>query len=408
MLKAVSGCGPDAWPDWKNWGAGSVSCASLRSSQPRGSNRYAVNHLIRREKREPAPPPSKPAAKRRFQVKRKQRETPMRDRFVLEYLKDFNATRAAIRSGYSPKTAASQGQRLLKSPIVGAAISKAQIDLLKATEVSPERVLKALAETAFLDPGEFFDNHGKLRPIDKMPQAARRHILDVLKVEELFENRRGKTKHIGRRYKLNLSCKSAALKALVKYLQKSTAISRVAGDDKSEPKSPSPAEMKGRGSFRQQRFAVEYLKDSNATQAAIRAGYSPKTAASQGQRLLISPTVGAAIAQARSKLLKNSEISIERCRNELASIAFFDFGDCFDKKGSLLPINRMPERARRALTRFEFEELFDSDRVKKMHIGRYCKITYSKEAALEMLAEDLKLINPKGRESRSHGSRPSR
>ena len=36
--------------------------------------------------------------------------------FILEYQKDFNATRAAVAVGYSPKTAYSQGQRLLKDP----------------------------------------------------------------------------------------------------------------------------------------------------------------------------------------------------------------------------------------------------------------------------------------------------
>lgn len=42
--------------------------------------------------------------------------------FILEYQKDFNATQAAIRSGYSAKTAYSQGQRLLKSPEVRKAL----------------------------------------------------------------------------------------------------------------------------------------------------------------------------------------------------------------------------------------------------------------------------------------------
>ena len=42
--------------------------------------------------------------------------------FILEYQKDFNATQAAVRAGYSAKTAYSQGQRLLKSPEIRKAL----------------------------------------------------------------------------------------------------------------------------------------------------------------------------------------------------------------------------------------------------------------------------------------------
>lgn len=50
-------------------------------------------------------------------------------RFVAEYLIDFNATQAAIRSGYSEKTARSQGQRLLTN-----------VDIKKAISVERERI----------------------------------------------------------------------------------------------------------------------------------------------------------------------------------------------------------------------------------------------------------------------------
>ncbi len=51
---------------------------------------------------------------------------------------------------------------------------------------------------------------------------------------------------------------------------------------------------------RQARFVEEYLLDLNATQAAIRAGYSKKTAYSQGERLLRNVEVAAAVAEAKS------------------------------------------------------------------------------------------------------------
>lgn len=46
---------------------------------------------------------------------------------------------------------------------------------------------------------------------------------------------------------------------------------------------------------RQQRFVAEYLVDLNATQAAIRAGYSPKTASQIGERLLRKPQLAKAV-----------------------------------------------------------------------------------------------------------------
>ena len=64
-------------------------------------------------------------------------------------------------------------------------------------------------------------------------------------------------------------------------------------------------------SSKRARFAEEYSIDSNATQAAVRAGYSPRTAYSQGQRLLKNVEVAAAIELTRSKLTERTELSAE-------------------------------------------------------------------------------------------------
>ncbi|WP_269715780.1 terminase small subunit [Caulobacter sp. NIBR2454] len=72
-------------------------------------------------------------------------------RFVEEYLVDLNATQAAIRAGYSPKTAYSQGQRLLKYAEVAAAVAKAQEERAERTKVTADRVLTELAKIGFSD-----------------------------------------------------------------------------------------------------------------------------------------------------------------------------------------------------------------------------------------------------------------
>lgn len=73
---------------------------------------------------------------------------------------------------------------------------------------------------------------------------------------------------------------------------------------------------------KQARFAAEYIIDLNATRAAVRAGYSEKTAASQGARLLTNVKVQAVIQAAKEERSKRTEITADRVLQELASIGF--------------------------------------------------------------------------------------
>lgn len=68
--------------------------------------------------------------------------------FVREYLVDFNATQAAIRAGYSSKTAGQIGHELLKKPEVQAALKEGQNRLAEATETEAEWVRRRLKEEA--------------------------------------------------------------------------------------------------------------------------------------------------------------------------------------------------------------------------------------------------------------------
>jgi phage terminase small subunit len=75
---------------------------------------------------------------------------------------------------------------------------------------------------------------------------------------------------------------------------------------------------------KQQRFVDEYLIDLNATQAAIRAGYSKKTADQQASRLLTNVKVGEYLAKRRNDLQGRVEISQDMVLRELAKIGFSD------------------------------------------------------------------------------------
>lgn len=77
------------------------------------------------------------------------------------------------------------------------------------------------------------------------------------------------------------------------------------------PRKPKPAL-----SPKQQRFVSEYLKDLNAKQAAIRSGYSAKTAEQQGSRLLRNAQVASAVQRGQKKVAKRSEITVESLARE--------------------------------------------------------------------------------------------
>jgi phage terminase small subunit len=78
---------------------------------------------------------------------------------------------------------------------------------------------------------------------------------------------------------------------------------------------------------KQERFVAEYLIDLNATQAAIRAGYSEKTAAAIGSENLTKPEIAAAIADGRAKLASKAEVTAERVISELAKLGFANMAD---------------------------------------------------------------------------------
>lgn len=74
--------------------------------------------------------------------------------------------------------------------------------------------------------------------------------------------------------------------------------------------------------LRKARFVREILVDGNATQAAIRAGYSPRSAVHSAKRLMQQPAIVAAIARASSEAARRNDVTVDRVLQELARIAF--------------------------------------------------------------------------------------
>ena len=94
---------------------------------------------------------------------------------------------------------------------------------------------------------------------------------------------------------------------------------------------------------KQKRFIEEYLIDLNATQAAIRAGYSPDTAKSIGSENLTKPDIKAQIARAMAERSRRTGVNADRVIMELAKIAFVNANDVIDAETATLKPDALPE-----------------------------------------------------------------
>lgn len=83
---------------------------------------------------------------------------------------------------------------------------------------------------------------------------------------------------------------------------------------------------------RRQRFVEEYIVDYNATQAAIRAGYSEKAARSTGSEILQNPDIQAAIHRELEKQSQRTNVTADRIVQELAAMAFERGADWTESK----------------------------------------------------------------------------
>jgi phage terminase small subunit len=106
--------------------------------------------------------------------------SPRQKRFVAEYLVDLNATQAAIRAGYSARTAEQQGPRLLGNVGIAAALQEARVKLQIRTDITQDRVLAELALLAFSDVSHFQVNDaGHLQLAPHAPLAAMRSVSSI-------------------------------------------------------------------------------------------------------------------------------------------------------------------------------------------------------------------------------------
>lgn len=140
---------------------------------------------------------------------------------------------------------------------------------------------------------------------------------------------------------------------------------------------------------KQQWFVDEYLIDLNATQAAIRAGYSAKTADQQGSRLLANVKVKQAVAEKQAQRSKRTGVNQDRVVLELAKVAFAKMTDIVDSKGRIKE-DASPDD----LACIESIKYKESDNEYGGSVEREVKIA-SKLKALELLGKHLGMWSDK-------------
>jgi len=144
---------------------------------------------------------------------------------------------------------------------------------------------------------------------------------------------------------------------------------------------------------KQKIFVLEYLVDLNATQAAIRAGYSQKTAKEIASELMTKEHVKEAIQIHMDKRAEQVALNANTVLLELLKLAKSDLRKLFDESGSLLPVDQWPDDAAVAVAAVDVDEIFDGYGDERKHIGYTKKVKFwDKTKSLELLGKHLKLF----------------
>ena len=147
---------------------------------------------------------------------------------------------------------------------------------------------------------------------------------------------------------------------------------------------------------KQAKFIDEYLVDLNGTQAAIRAGYSKKTAAVIASQFLIKLNIQAAIAKRREQIRKKVLITQEGVIQRYMMLCDYSIDDFFNDDGTMKNFSEIPKeklyaiggfkQSKRTLTKTD-EEII-TDRIKEFKLP-------SKRLVLDSLAKHLGMFDPK-------------
>lgn len=141
---------------------------------------------------------------------------------------------------------------------------------------------------------------------------------------------------------------------------------------------------------KQRLFVAEYLVDLNATQAAIRAGYSVKRAKDQAWQQMQRPEIEEAIRAAMEKRNKRTQVDADYVLQRLTEIDQMDFIDILEDDMSFRPVRQWPKVWRQYLSGFDLAEMFEGSGKEREMVGILKKIKWpDKVKNLELLGKHV-------------------
>jgi len=153
-----------------------------------------------------------------------------------------------------------------------------------------------------------------------------------------------------------------------------------------------PAKPLVKLTFQAKRFCREYVVDGVGTHAAIRAGYSEKSAHTQASMLLKDPLVKDEIERLEAERNRALDLDAEWVRSRLMVIADLDPTQLHDEEGRLLPLSTIPVHARKAIAGLETEVTHKRGSDDEEYVTVRKVKTVDKARALEMLGKSLSMF----------------
>ena len=134
---------------------------------------------------------------------------------------------------------------------------------------------------------------------------------------------------------------------------------------------------------KQEKFCHEYLIDLNATQAAIRAGYSKHTATNTGYEIMMKHDIREYIKELMEDRTKRTEITGDMVIKELAKIAFITESDFYEEDGTVKQLSELTNDQRAGLASYYVKTIKDGEDTIDVPIFK----THDKRQALDSLGK---------------------
>lgn len=149
---------------------------------------------------------------------------------------------------------------------------------------------------------------------------------------------------------------------------------------------------------KQERFCLEYVIDFNATQAAIRSGYSEKTAQMISSENLSKPIIQERIQELKAKAVEKIDITHSDLLQELKNWAYSDITETMELSAS--QVKELPDEIRRLITKYKRTTKTIGESITEDVIELHF---VSKEKAIELMAKHIGFFEKDNEQKKENG-----